>query len=60
MINSLAANSTMLQIMFLGTRENLTNFIVDGIFVEVKDTVKLLGIYIDNELLFDFKRRRIK
>ena len=50
----------MLQIMFLGTRENLTNFIVDGIFVEVKDTVKLLGIYIDNELLFDVKRRRIK
>ena len=40
--------------MFLGTSDPLAKFDIGDISIEIKDTVKLLGIYIDNKLRFNF------
>ena len=52
--NGLAANPAKFQVMFLGTSDPLAKFDIGDISIEIKDTVKLLGIYIDNKLRFNF------
>ena len=51
-INGLAANPAKFQVMFLGTNQFIPEFNIGDISIEVKDTVKLLGIFIDNKLRF--------
>ena len=52
-MNSLAANPTKFQIMFLGkTSTEEIKFSVGDIVLEPKDSVRLLGVVIDNKLTF--------
>ena len=52
-INGLAANPSKFQVMFLGLKQALSKFNIGNISIKIKDTVKLLGIYIDNKLRFN-------
>jgi hypothetical protein len=51
-INQMAANPAKFQVMFLGAKEPVTDFVVDNILFNVTNSVKLLGITIDNKLNF--------
>ena len=51
-LNSMVANPAKFQIMFLGTKESISNFNIQNISVPVSDHVKLLGIKIDSNLNF--------
>jgi len=51
-INQMAANPSKFQVMFLGTKHHIDNFIINNISIPVSTTVKLLGITIDKELKF--------
>ena len=51
-INQMAANPAKFQVMFLGAKEPVIYFVVDNILFNVTNSVKLLGITIDNKLNF--------
>jgi len=51
-INSMAANPAKFQVMFLGTKEPISDFCIKDIYIPVSDCVKLLGITIDRKLSF--------
>ena len=53
-INSMAANPDKFQLMFLGkVSENVTNISIDNVILQATNSVKLLGINIDNNLNFN-------
>lgn len=51
-INSMAANPAKFQIMFLGTKEYIPDFYIQGVKTSSSDCVKLLGVVIDSNLNF--------
>ena len=51
-INGLAANPGKFQVMFLGSNIDISQFNLGRFTIKVSETVKLLGIYIDNKLQF--------
>ncbi len=50
--NFMVANPAKFQVIFLGTGINITGLNINGKFVEATDTVKLLGVTLDNKLNF--------
>ena len=44
------ANPAKFQVMFMGTKEAVENFVIKDILIPVTDSVKLLGIIIDKKL----------
>ena len=53
-INGLAANPGKFQIMFLGPYGNIPDFNLGSSTIKISETVKLLGIHIDNKLQFKY------
>ena len=48
----MVANPAKFQVMFLGTKVQINNFIINNVSISVTDSVKLLGITIDKKLNF--------
>ena len=53
-VNSLVANPGKFQVMFLGRFDPISTFDIGNISVKVKTQVKLLGIFIDDKLSFNY------
>ena len=53
-INGLVANPGKFQVMFLGIDTAIPKFNLGNISIDTSEYVKLLGIYIDNKLRFNF------
>ena len=53
-INGLVATPGKFQVKFLGRFDPISTFGIGNISVKVKNQVKLLGIYIDDKLRFNF------
>jgi len=51
-INQMSANPSKFQVMFLGTKESVSDFIINDIPIPISESVILLGITIDNKLNF--------
>jgi len=51
-INQMVANPAKFQVMFMGTKEPVENFLINDTLIPVTDSVKLLGIIIDKKLNF--------
>ena len=50
--NEMVVNPDKFQVIFFGNNENVDTFSVDGHTIQVSNTVKLLGVTIDNKLTF--------
>ena len=51
-IKQMAANPAKFQVMFLGTKITVNNFLINDVWIPVTDSVKLLGITIDKKTQF--------